>query len=803
MSPVVNSNHSSTPNERLWYPQPAQYWNSQSLLLGNGRVGVSFMGGVQTEEFALSEKSIWTGGPFRGDWEEVGVNPKAITSLPEIRRLSLAGEIEAADQLTQDDFIGKNRLFGAFSSIGSLKLQMYPPEKIHRYCRSLDLSSALGEVSYQSGDVHYHREYFCSSPHQIFAIKLEASQKGALSFSLSFDSIQESCRVLAENDSLTLDGEIDGNQRPFQVKAKVITQGGSQQCSEGSLTVHQADSAIIYVAIATNYKLEYPAYQGDPPEKIIHQTFSSIQPLSYDALKEAHIADYQQLYQRTSLKLPANPSAETLPTHERYAGLKQGVSDPGYKELMFNLGKYLLISSSRQGSLPANLQGVWNIFKTAPWLGNYQSNINIQEIYWPCGILNLSECQEPLIDWIEDLVEPGREIARRCYGTAGWVSHSTGNIWGHAAPDNHLCYGLYPVGAAWHCRHLWEHFSHGQNIDYLRNRAYPLMKEASLFWMENLVEYHGHLISAPTVSAEHGVVRTADGLNPAPFDNDLDKSEYLYTLPGAYQDVEMIWDLFTNTAEAAEILGDTETARRLKDKKDQLLPLKIGKQGQLQEWEEDLDHPDCHHRHIAHLYAVAPGRQIHPTTTPELAQAAKKALDMRGDGHFPEPEFVTGGNWARAHRMACWVRLMDGNRANKILSELITEQGFENGLTFQHLDNQHNIGPSLHTSPEGAEQNVQLDASVALCSVMAEMLLQSHLGELHLLPALPAEFHSGRVCGLRAHGGHILDIEWKDGILTKAHIRLNNTSIPKIRLKNRLVNPLADARFTCIQPSTE
>jgi alpha-L-fucosidase 2 len=344
---------------------------------------------------------------------------------------------------------------------------------------------------------------------------------------------------------------------------------------------------------------------------------------------------------------------------------------------------------------------------------------------------------------------------------------------------------MYPMGAAWHCQHIWEQYAFTADMGYLEEQAYPLLKDASVFWLENLIPYQGYLITAPTVSAEHGALMTEEGLNPA--FHDLRSEDYHYSLPGVYQDAEMIWDLFTNTSKAARLLGEVEFADSLLAVRANLLPLRIGKHGQLQEWHEDIDHPDCRHRHIAHLYAVCPGSQIHPTTTPKLAEAAKKSLNMRGDGRYLDQELASGGNWSRAHRMWCWARLMDGDRSNRILTEILTEQGFENVLTYQHAD--YHWDREKFYMDGSLFCHFQLDASASIPGCVAEMLLQSHMDEIHLLPALPVEFSTGKITGLRARGGYSIDMEWKDRELIHADIyNARDGALPVIRLKDKIID---------------
>jgi alpha-L-fucosidase 2 len=347
------------------------------------------------------------------------------------------------------------------------------------------------------------------------------------------------------------------------------------------------------------------------------------------------------------------------------------------------------------------------------------------------------------------------------------------------------------MGAAWHCQVVWDQYAFTGDTGYLRTQAYPLLRDASVFWLENLVGFNGYFITAPSVSAEHGALVTENGLNPAFHDSISDK--YVYCLPGIYQDIEMLWDLFTNTSSAAKILGEYVFADSLLKVRQNLLPLKIGKYGQLQEWYEDIDNPDCHHRHIAHLYAVCPGNQISPAKTPELAAAAKKSLEMRGDGRYLKQELASGGNWARAHRMWCWARLMDGNRANKILTEMLTEQGFENGLTYQHAE-YHWERKDLFKEGE-LYCHFQLDGSASIPGCIAEMLVQSHTGEIHLLPALPDELNTGKISGLKARGGYKINMEWDKGELIRAEIVAEKESpLPVVRVKDKIID-LADSKI--------
>ncbi len=784
-------------NQKLWYNYPAKYWNSQALRLGNGYFGVSFFGGVEHEKLSLSEKSMWTGSPAEGDWQKAGVNPRAKDAIPKIREAVVEGNGSLADKLIAEDVFGSSEEYGFFTSIGDLNIDFENhSEEPSEYYRELDLMNSLGKVRYKLGNTTFKREYFCSYPDRVLGMKFTSSRPGQVSFQLSVDVMQHASAVEINKNTFRLKGSIDGNNRPFEVLINIKNDGGEISSQDGKLIVKNADAAELFLTMATNYKMEYPSYTGDDPEITTTSVMKNAVAKGYEGVRTDHIQDYQSLYNRVKFELPANEAIEKLPANERFQQLKSGMPDPGYKVLAFNLGRYLIISSSRPKTLPANLQGVWNSFYVAPWAGNYQSNINLQEIYWSCGNTNLQECQEAYINWIENLAVSGKEVAKRVYGTNGWISHTTGNIWGHAAPIGDHPWGMYSMGSAWHCQHVWDQYAFNQDREYLENHAWPLLREASVFWLENLIPFKGYLITAPTVSAEHGALETDSGLNPAFHDFKSDK--YVYSLPGVYQDMEMIWDLFTNTSKAAKLVGETAFADSLLKVREKLLPLKTGKHGQLQEWYRDIDDPECHHRHIAHLYAVCPGNEIYPTTTPELAKAAKKSLNMRGDGRYPEQELASGGNWARAHRMWCWTRLLDGNRANKIMTEMLTEQGFENGLTYQHAD--YSMGrEDFYREDNGLFCHFQLDGSAALPGCIAEMIMQSHMDEIHLLPALPDEFKTGKISGIKARGNYTVDVVWKEGNLEEATIFCpDETRIPVIRLKGKIISPASDERIKLV-----
>ncbi len=789
-------------NERLWFDYPAEHWNSQALHIGNGFMGGSFYGGVQEERFDVAEKSLWMGGPGENSAYNYGIRPggredvEKTSPLPsaarprvrvgekrhlvEIRDAIVAGDVATSDQLARQHFTGDYRGFGAFSMVGNLRLAFQDHDgACTQYLRELDLSQSLARVSYKIDDRTYRREYFCSYPDRVMVLRLTCSEPGALSFVLRHDLTQTESTAEAEGNELQIRGVINGNHRKYRVGIRVLNEGGEIAGQESRLAVKGADAVTVLYAAATEYVPMPPTYGGGDPDSLVQGWLKGAAEKGYQELKKRHVADYRQLYDRVQLTMSGDPQLEKLPTNQRWSILAGGnVDDTGLKVLLFNLGRYLIISASRPGTLPSNLQGVWNTRPAAPWNGNYQSNINLQEMYWPCGPVDLLDCQEAYIDWIGGLVAPGRKVAQAYYGTEGWVSHTTGNIWGYAAPGSGINWGLYPVGAAWHCQHVWEQYAFSMDRSYLQQTAYPILKEAAQFWLANLVPYEGSLISAPTVSAEHGV-QQKDGTYQDPTVGadagaPKDGSAIRYTIPGAYQDIEMIHDLFTHVIEAAKILDvDPEFREQVSQTQSKLLPLKIGKYGQLQEWALDLDSPRDHHRHIAHLYAVHPATMIHPHTTPELAEAAKTSLNMRRDGFCGAKWPYTGGNWARTWRVWCWARLLDGERAAKIFNEMVAEQGFENLMTCQQTP---------------GERRLQVDGSMSTPGFMAEMLLQSHQGELHLLPALPAEWPHGSAKGLRARGGFSVDMDWKHGQLQHAVVRSTVGGSCRVRYGDKVLN---------------
>jgi alpha-L-fucosidase 2 len=762
-------------SERIWFTQPARFWNSEALHLGNGFLGASFWGGIETERIDLTERTLWTGGPGEFADYNYGIKPGGKDHLEKIRSLIVSDEIpqlKQADELASKHFVGDDRGFGSFSSFGKLMLAIgHDPSQAKNYVRELDLSTGVATVSYEQNGDRYKRELFCSFPHRVLVIRFSSNGKTAIK--LRWNLIHADHESQLQGNTLTITGRTNGNKRTWAITTKVLSDAHIEPATDG-LDIAGAQQITLLIAAATEYKPEPPLYSGANATELAQQHIAAASALSYDELLRTHVKDYQSLYLRTRLCVQDTSTAAALPTNERWQRyIAQPGADPGLKVLCFNLGRYLLISSSRQGSLPNTLQGGWNIFETAPWAGNYQSNINLQLTYSGAASTGLLDCHTPYIDWIAGLVAPGRKVADNYYGSPGWVSHSIGNIWGYAAPGAEVTWGLYPAAAAWHCHTLWEHYVYSGDTEYLHKAAYPVMKEAALFWLHNLVPYQGMLISAPSVSAEHGTAIVDGKLTALGSSFDAD----VLCVPGNFQDIEIVGELLANTIAAARTLATDETfARELETAQAKLPTLRIGKYGQLQEWMEDIDSPNCNHRHISHTYAVWPAGKITPTSTPTLAAAARTALNMRGEARCNDcgkgKDIHAAGNWALANRIWCWVRLQDAERANKVFSDLITQAGFPNLCTYQHVPKTYSGARTEVNNPDVMATPThdlvfQVDASMSIPGFMSSMLLQIDGPVLHLLPALPKEFaEAGTAQGLQAPGSLKVDLEWRKGKLT-------------------------------------
>ncbi|MCP5546645.1 MAG: glycoside hydrolase family 95 protein [Akkermansiaceae bacterium] len=719
---------------RLWYSQPAGRWE-EALPVGNGRLGAMVFGSPENERIQLNEDTVWAGGPYNP------VNPRAKDALPEVRKLIDAGKYKEAENLIDERILAQPRGQMPYQTVGDLRLR-FPEGKVTGYRRELDLETAITSVSYTLDGVVHTREVFSSIPDNVIVVRLTAGAPGSISFAAGMESPMESS-VNVENETLIMRGkgaDWSGVKGAIQYEARVrfIAEGGRISATNNEVSVEKADSVTLLISAATNF-VNFEDISGDPTARSA-KALAAADENTYSELRAAHLGVYQPLFRRVRIDL-GRPDAMKLPTNERIERFADG-DDPQLAALYYQFGRYLLISSSLPGSQPANLQGIWNASTNPPWQSKYTLNINAEMNYWAAESGNLAECVEPLIKMVEDLTVTGGRTAKEMYGTRGWVVHHNTDIWRASAPIDGANWGMWPTGGAWLCLHLWDRFLFSGDPAVLR-RIYPIMKGSSEFFLDTLQEDPDGkwLVTNPSTSPE------------------LVHPKGSAVCAGPAMDMQILRDLFSHTIKAAEMMNvDPEFRKELATTRARLLPNQVGGAGQLQEWMDDWDmrNGDKHHRHVSHLYGLFPGRDISLRDTPQLADAASKSLDMRGDK-------ATG--WATAWRLCLWTHLGDGDRAWSILKHLITPE-----LTYPNMFDSH---PPF-----------QIDGNFGGAAGIAEMILQSRLGEIDLLPALPKDLPDGRIAGLRTRGGLEVDVAWKQHELETVTLRFVRNGPRKVMLRH-------------------